>query len=64
MHFGGRGFVLEQYDLEFPRGYGFDHPAIELDDSWLKGAELVAVEMVDAGSVTRRVILDGFRMTP
>jgi hypothetical protein len=61
---GGRGFVLEQYDFEFPGRQGFDSPAIDLDESWLRGAELVIVEMVSAGHTTRRVTLEGFRMTP
>ena len=61
---GGLGFVLDQYDFEFPEQRGFNAAVVDLDESWLNGAELVALEMVDAGRLTRRVILDGFRMTP
>lgn len=61
---GGRGFVLEQYALEFPDRRGFERAGVDVDQAWFDGAELVIVEMVSAGHLTRRVTLDGFRMTP
>ena len=64
LRIGGRGFVLEQYDFEFPDRPGFNYEPVDLDESWLNGAELVVVEMVSAGYLTRPVSLNGFRMTP
>jgi hypothetical protein len=63
-HVGGRGFVLEQYELQFPSHRRPDASPVDLDQSWLAGAELVMLETIPAGRIRRSVRLDGFRMTP
>jgi hypothetical protein len=62
-HVGGRGFVLEQYEQEFPARRP-DSSAVTLDDQWMRDAELVMIEMIPAGAITRSLVVDGFRMTP
>jgi hypothetical protein len=64
LHVGGHGFVLEQYELVFPAIGRPDEPQADLDDAWLAGAELVILEIIPAGRITRTVTLDGFRMSP
>jgi len=63
-HVGGRGFVLEQYELQFPARARPDGPSVALDDTWLDGSEVVIVEMIPAGLTSRPVTIDGFRMAP
>jgi hypothetical protein len=60
---GGRGFVLDQYDQEFPARRP-DTSSITIDDQWMRDAELVMIEMIPAGAITRSLVVDGFRMTP
>jgi hypothetical protein len=60
---GGHGFVLQQYEQEFPARRP-DTSAITLDDQWMRDAELVMIEMIPAGAITRSLVVDGFRMTP
>ena len=55
---------MSQYDFEFPDRPGFNYEPVDLDESWLNGAELLVVEMVSAGYLTRPVSLNGFRMRP
>lgn len=61
---GGRGFVLEQYELQFPVRAEPDGPSVDLDDAWVAGSELVILEIVPAGRISRTVTIEGFRMTP
>jgi hypothetical protein len=63
-HVGGRGFVLEQYELQFPAGARPDGPSVDLDEAWLGGSELVVLEMMPAGLISRTVTIDEFRMAP
>jgi hypothetical protein len=63
-HVGGRGFVLEQYELHFPERARPDGPPLDIDEAWLAGSELVILEMIPAGRVSRTVTIDGFRMAP
>ena len=63
-HVGGRGFVLEQYELHFPARTPPDSPAVDLDDAWLEGSELAILETIPAGRISRTVTIDGFRMAP
>jgi len=63
-HVGGRGFVLEQYELRFPASGGPDGPSVDLGDTWLDSSEVVIVEMIPAGRISRPVTIDGFRMAP
>jgi hypothetical protein len=59
---GGRGFVLEQYEIEFPARSRADGSSIDLSDAWIDGAEFVVLEMMSAGVTTRTVTIDGFQM--
>ena len=59
---GGRGFVLQQYELEFPSPGYSGIPSVDLDEAWLAGSELVILEMVPAGVIGRTVTIEGFRM--
>jgi hypothetical protein len=61
---GGRGFVLEQYELQFPAEARPEGPSVDLDEAWLAGSELVILETIPAGLISRTVTIDGFRMTP
>jgi hypothetical protein len=61
---GGRGFVLDQYELHFPAGTRPRGPSVDLDEAWLAGSELVILEMIPAGLISRTVTIDGFRMAP
>ena len=63
-HVGGRGFVLEQYEIQFPGEARPDGPSVDLDEAWLAGSELVVLEMVAAGRISRPLTIDGFRMVP
>lgn len=63
-HVGGRGFVLEQYELQFPARARPDGPLVDLDEAWLAGSELVILETIPAGGISRTVTIDGFRMAP
>jgi hypothetical protein len=63
-HVGGRGFVLEQYELQFPAGGRPDSPSVDLDEAWLASSELVILEAIPAGRISRTVTIDGFRMAP
>jgi hypothetical protein len=63
-HVGGRGFVLEQYELQFPAEARPEGPSVDLDHAWLAGSELVILETIPAGLISRTVTIDGFRMTP
>lgn len=63
-HIGGRGFVLEQYELHFPARTSPDSPAVDLDEAWLEGSELAILETIPAGRISRTVTIDGFRMAP
>jgi hypothetical protein len=63
-HVGGRGFILEQYELQFPARARPDGSSVDLDEAWLAGAELVILESIPAGRISRTVTIDGFRMTP
>jgi hypothetical protein len=64
IHVGGRGFVLEQYELQFPARAQPDAPSLDLDAAWLDGSALVIVETIPAGVISRPVTIDGFRMAP
>jgi hypothetical protein len=59
---GGRGFALEQWDAQFPQRVRPDMSPILLDPTWVDGAELVLVEATPAGSVTRAVTIEDFRI--
>jgi hypothetical protein len=61
---GGRGFVLEQYEIEFPARSRPDGSSVDLDEAWIDGAELVILEAIPAGVISRAVTLDGFQMVP
>ena len=61
-HVGGRGFVLEQFEVQFPAGARPGGSPVDLDDAWIAGAEVVVVEMIPAGRISRTVTVDGFRM--
>ena len=63
-HVGGRGFVLEQFEVQFPAGARPGGSPVDLDDAWIAGAEVVVVEMIPAGRISRTVTVDGFRMAP
>jgi hypothetical protein len=63
-HVGGRGFVLEQYELHFPVRTRPDTPAVDLDEAWLAGSELAILETIPAGRISRTVTIEGFRMAP
>lgn len=63
-HVGGRGFVLEQYELQFPARARPDGPLVDLDEAWLASSELVILEAIPAGRISRTVTIEGFRMTP
>jgi hypothetical protein len=63
-HVGGRGFVLEQYELHFPARTRPDSPAVDLDEGWLAGSELAILETIPAGRISRTLTIDGFRMAP
>jgi hypothetical protein len=63
-HVGGRGFVLEQYEVQFPPRRGLEGQFVDLNEAWLAGSDLVVLEMVFAGRVSRTVTIDGFRMVP
>jgi len=60
---GGRGFVFEQYEMGFP-ARATNVAWIDLSEDWFGGAELEVLEFVGAGSVTRTVTVDHFKMTP
>ena len=59
---GGRGFVLEQYEIEFPGRRRPDGSTVDLDEAWIDRAELVVLEMIPAGVIRRTVTVDGFQM--
>jgi hypothetical protein len=61
---GGRGFVLEQYELVFPPNRASETSQVDLDSSWLAAAELVMLETIPAGRISRRVTVEGFAMAP
>jgi hypothetical protein len=63
-HVGGRGFVLEQYELQFPPRRGPEGQFVDLNEAWLADSDFVVLEMVFAGRVIRTVTIDGFRMVP
>ncbi len=63
-HVGGRGFVLEQYELQFPVPVRPDGPSVDLDAAWLDNSELVILEAIPAGRISRTVTIEGFRMAP
>jgi hypothetical protein len=63
-HVGGRGFVLEQYELQFPARAQPDSARVDLDAPWLAGSELLIMEAIPAGRISRAVTIDGFRMAP
>jgi len=63
-HVGGRGFVLEQYELHFPAGVRPESPSVDLDEAWLAGSELPILETIPAGRISGTVTIDGFRMAP
>jgi hypothetical protein len=61
---GGRGFVLEQYEIEFPARSRPDGSSVDLDDAWIGGADLVVLEAMPAGVIRRTVAIDRFKMMP
>ena len=61
-HVGGRGFVFEQVEVDFPQHNWIS--AIDLDDAWVSGAEFVIIEIVPAGHLSRTATIDDFRMAP
>ena len=63
-HVGGRGFVLEQPQLDFPPRSWASASAVDLDESWVSGAEFVILETIPAGRVTRTVTIENFRLVP
>lgn len=62
--FGGRGFVLDQSAIDVPARTLADGSAADLDEAWIRDAELVVLEMVPAGVINRTVSAEPFRMTP
>jgi hypothetical protein len=60
---GRRGFVFEQNEMGFP-ARATNVAWIDLSEDWFGGAELEVLEFVGAGSVTRTVTVDHFKMTP
>ena len=61
---GGRGFVLVQSELSFPARSATVSQWIDIAQDWLRNAELVILEPVAAGGITRTITIDKFRMTP
>jgi hypothetical protein len=61
---GGRGFVLEQFEIEFPARSRPDDPPVDLEAGWIDGAELVVLETVSAGAIDRTVTVEEFQITP
>ena len=55
---------MEQYELLFPPNREPDTSIVDLDASWVAGAELVMLEQISAGRISRTVTVDGFRMAP
>jgi hypothetical protein len=61
---GGRGFVLEQYEIVFPARARPDGSPVDLDEAWIDGAEFVILESIPAGVISRTVTIDRFQMVP
>jgi hypothetical protein len=56
------GFHVTSNVTRFPAGYGVDGRRVELSAEWLSQAELVIVQTVSAGSITRTLEVPGLRM--
>jgi hypothetical protein len=61
---GGRGFVLEQYEIVFNARARSDGSPVDLDEAWIDGAELVILESIPAGVISRTMTIDRFQMVP
>jgi hypothetical protein len=59
---GREGFSLRHVWLEYPQRWPGQIPRPTVDTSWLDAADLVIVEAIGAGVVTRTVTLEDFRM--
>jgi hypothetical protein len=51
------GFHLDGIVVHFPDGYWRESPEVGLTSDWLRDAELLIVQTVPAGSVTRTVVI-------
>jgi hypothetical protein len=58
----GIGFEITGQTLRFPTRYRPNEPAIELTADWLSRAELVIVQTIASGSVTRTIEIPGFQI--
>jgi hypothetical protein len=60
----GQPFSEWSQTLRYPTRASSSSPAGRIDAAWLDAAELVVIESVYAGRVTRSLDVDGFRMRP
>ena len=58
----GIGFEIVGQTLRFPTRYRPNEPAIELTADWLSQAELVILNTIASGSVTRTIEIPGFQI--
>jgi hypothetical protein len=59
---GRQGFSVELLWVDYPPRWGMSVDRPTIDPQWLAGADLVIVDTVPAGVITRTVVLDDFRM--
>jgi hypothetical protein len=59
---GRQGFSVDHLWMDYPPRWGMKADRPTIDAHWLTGADLVVVETVPAGVISRTTVLDDFRM--
>jgi hypothetical protein len=59
-----QAFSVWTQTLRYPTRASSSSPDRRIDAAWLDAAELVVIESVYAGHVTRALDVDGFKMRP
>ena len=60
----GNGFQIASSLYRFPGAYTMDGVPVELSAEWISQAELVILQTISSGSVTRTIEVAGFQMIP
>jgi hypothetical protein len=59
---GNEGFALRHIQVDYGRRWPGQPEQLRTDAQWLDGADLVVVETAAAGTITRSISIEDFRM--